>query len=102
MATSKRCTETNNLELGIAKEIAGQADNSDKPRGGGGVDINNLEMAVKTLAWFVLEVIIGTKNLRYKHVGVFSNNMAAVSCTQRGAEKKSASAVCLIRFLALR
>ena len=30
----EKCTGTNNLALGIAKEITGEADNSDKPRGG--------------------------------------------------------------------
>ena len=43
---------------------------------GGGLDINDLEMAGKILAWIVLEVIVGTKNLRYKHVGLFSDNTA--------------------------
>ena len=54
------------------------------------------------MAWLVLEVIVGTKNLRYKHVGLFSNNTAAVAWTQRVAAKKSAAAVRLLRVLALR
>ena len=29
----KKCTGTNNLALGISKEIAGQADHANKPRG---------------------------------------------------------------------
>ena len=53
---------------------------------GGDLDINYLEMAVKPLAWLVLEVIFGTKNF-YKHVELFRNNTEAVSWTQRGAEK---------------
>ena len=40
------------------------------------LDINDLEMAGKLLAWLVLEGIVGTKNLRYKHVGLFSDNTA--------------------------
>ena len=66
MSTRKRCTGTNNFALGMSKEIEGQADNSKNP--GGGLDINYLEMARKLLAWIVLEGIVGTKNLRYKHV----------------------------------
>ena len=58
-------------------------------------------MAGNLLAWLVLEVIVGTKNLRYKHVGLFSNNMAAVLLTQRGAAKKSAAEGQLIRVLTL-
>ena len=54
---------------------------------GGDLDINYLEMAGKLLAWPVLEGIVGTKNLRYKHVGLLSNDTAAVSWKQRGAKK---------------
>ena len=75
MATREICTRTNNLALRMAKTIADQAGNADKPRGGG-LDINDLEMAGKLLAWLMLEVIVGTKNLRYKHVGLFSDNTA--------------------------
>ena len=59
-------------------------------------------MAGKILARLVLEVIVGTEKLRYKDVGLFSHNMAAVSRTQRGAAKKSAAAGRLLRVLALR
>ena len=59
-------------------------------------------MAGKLLAWLLLEVIIGTKNLRYKHVGHFSNNTAAVLWTQRGAAKNSAAEGRLFIVLALR
>ena len=59
-------------------------------------------MAGKLLEWLMLEGIVGTKNLRYKHVGLFSNNTAAVSWTQRGAAKKSAAARYLLRVLDLR
>ena len=59
-------------------------------------------MSGKILAWLVLEGIVGTKNLCYKHVGLFSNNTAAVSLTQRGAEKNSAAARRVLRVLALR
>ena len=51
------------------------------------LDINDLEMAGKLLAWLVLEGIVGTKNLRYKNVGLFSDNTAAVLWTQIGAKK---------------
>ena len=54
---------------------------------GGDLDINNLQMVGKLLAGLVLEGIVGTKNLRYKHVGCFSDNTAAVLWTQRGAKK---------------
>ena len=66
------------------------------------MDKNYLLIAVKFLAWLLLEGIVGTKNLRYKHVGLFSDNMAAVSWRQRGAEKNSAEAGRLIRVLSLR
>ena len=49
------------------------------------MDIKDLEMAVKIRAWLVFEGIVRTENLRYKHVGLFSNNMAAVLWTQRRA-----------------
>ena len=50
-------------------------------------DINDMKMSGKLLAWLVLEGIVGTQNLRYKHIGFFRNNTAAVSWTQRGAAK---------------
>ena len=61
-----------------------------------------MEMAGKLLAWLVLEGIVGTKNLHYKHIGLFSDNMAAVSWTQMGTAKNSASAGCLHRVLDFR
>ena len=54
---------------------------------GGGLDISIMEMEGKLLAWLVLEVIVGTKNLCYKHVGLFSNNTGEVLWTQRGQKK---------------
>ena len=51
---------------------------------GGELDINDLEVTYKLLAWIVLEGIIGTKYLRYKHVCLFSDNTAAVSWTGGG------------------
>ena len=68
---------------------------------GGGLDINDLVMAGKILEWLVLEGIVGTKNLRYKHVGIFSDNTVELSWTQRGAAKTSAAVGCLLRVLAL-
>ena len=67
----------------------------------GGLDLNDLEMVGKPLAWLVLEEIVGTKNLCYKHVGLF-DNIAEVLWIQRGAEKKSAAAGHLLIVLALR
>ena len=98
--TSKRCTGTNNLGLGKSKEISGQADNSDKPREG--LEYKDLEMVGKLLEWLMLEGIVGTKNLRYKHFGLFIDNTAAVSWTQIGSEKKSASTGRLLRVVAFR
>ena len=66
------------------------------------MDINDMKMAGKLLAWFVLEGIVGTKNLHNKHIVLFSKNTAAVSWTQRGVAKKSAAAGHLLRVLALR
>ena len=68
----------------------------------GELDINFLEMTGKLLEWLVLEGIVSTKNLRYKHVVLFINNLAAVLWTQSGATKKSAAAGRLLRVLALR
>ena len=48
----------------------------------------------------MLEGIVCTENLRYKHVGLFSNHTAAVSWTQREA-KKSPTAAQLLIALAL-
>ena len=59
-------------------------------------------MVGKILALLVLEGIVGTKNLRYKYVGLFNNTTAAVSWTKRGAAKKSTASGRLLRVLALR
>ena len=85
MNTRKICTGTNNLALGMAKTIAGQADHAKNPWGD--LNINNLEMEGKLLTCIALEGIVGTKNLRYKHVGLFSDNTVAVLWTQRKVEK---------------
>ena len=69
---------------------------------GGDLDINNLKMAGNLMSWLMLEGIVGTKNLRYKHVGTFIDNTASVSWTQRAATKNSAAAGRLLRVLALR
>ena len=50
----------------------------------------------------MLEGIVGTENLHYKHVVLFSDNMAAVLWTQIGAAKKSALVGRLLRVLDLR
>ena len=49
-----------------------------------------------------MEGVVGTKNLRYKHVSLFSDNTVEVSWKQRGAAKKSAVAERLIIVLSLR
>ena len=56
-------------------------------------------MTGKLLAWLVLEGISGTENLRYKHIGLFSGNTAAVLLTHRG--EKYVAAGRLLRVLAL-
>ena len=66
------------------------------------LDINYLEMEVKLLSYLVLEVISVTKNIRYKHAGLFRNNTSEVLWTQRGATKNFAAAGNLPRVLALR
>ena len=48
-----------------------------------------------------MEGIVGTENLRYKHVVLFSDNTKSVLWTQRGAVKTSAAAGHLIIVLAL-
>ena len=68
---------------------------------GGDLDINDIEIAGKLPSWLVLEGIVGTKNLCYKHVGLFSNNTAEVSWTQLREAKKSAAARGLLRVLVL-
>ena len=52
--------------------------------------------------WLGLEGIIDTETIRYKHVGLFSDNTAAVSWTIRGVSKKSATAGLLLQVLAFR
>ena len=54
------------------------------------------------MAWIMLEGIVGTENIRYKHVGLLSDNTAAVSWTIRGALKKSAAAGLLFWVLVFR
>ena len=65
----------------------------------GDLDTKDLEISVKILEWLVLEGIVRTKNLRYKHIGLFSDNTAAVLSTQRGVENSSASSGRIIRVL---
>ena len=68
----------------------------------GDLDTNDLEISVKILEWLVLKGIVCTKNLRYKHIGLFRDNMAAVSSAQREVERESASSGRIIIVLALR
>ena len=69
----------------MAKELQNRLATPINP--GGELDINDMEMARNLLSWLMFEVIVGTKNLFYKHVGLFINNTEAVSWIQRGAEK---------------
>ena len=66
------------------------------------LDINDLEMSGKLLVWLLSELIVGTKKICYKQVGLFSDNTAAVSLTQMVVENVFAAARRLIRVLALR
>ena len=50
----------------------------------------------------MLEGIVGTENLCYEHIGLFNDNTAAESWTQRGAAKKYAAEGYLLIVLALR
>ena len=59
-------------------------------------------MAGNLLAWLVLEGIIGTENLCYKHVVLFIDNTASVSWTQRGGSENSAAEGRLLKALDLR
>ena len=69
---------------------------------GGELDLNDLEMEGKLLAWLVLEGLTGTENTSYKYVGLFGNNMVVMLWTQRGAAKNPTEAGCLLRVLDLR
>ena len=53
------------------------------------------------LAWLMLEGIVCTKNLHYKHVRLFIDNTAAVLWAQRGEEKNYEAAGRLLRVLSL-
>ena len=50
------------------------------------MDINNLEMAVKLLAWLVFEGIIVTENLRYKHFGLFLARLLPFLCIEYNSD----------------
>ena len=56
-------------------------------------------MAAELLGWIVLEASVDT---RHAHVGVCSDNSATVSWQMRGASKRSAVAIRLLRVLAIR
>ena len=80
------------------QEIVDRLVTFDNPAG----DITNsdLEMAAEVLGWLVLEAIV--KSLRWKHVGVWSDNTPTVAWTMRWASKRSAAANRLLRILAIR
>ena len=90
MANRKICTEPKNWRLEWPNKLWFRLITPTNP--GGDLDINNIEMEGNLLAWLVLEGIVGIKNICYKNVGLFRENTAAVSWTQRGAEKNSAAA----------
>ena len=65
----------------------------------GDLDINDLEMAGKVLVWLVLEDLV--PNLQHAHVGIFSNCMATVPWTKRGASWSSNVSGKLLQVLGL-
>ena len=65
----------------------------------GDITISDLEMAAEVLGFLVLEACTP---LRWKHVGVCSDNTATVAWQRRGASKRSAIANRLLRVLAIR
>ncbi|KAL7533742.1 hypothetical protein ACHAWF_007944 [Thalassiosira exigua] len=79
-------------------EVKARLVTEDNPDG----DITNsdLEMAAEVLGWLVLEACV--PNLRWKHVGVWSDNTPTVAWTTRWASKRSAVANRLLRILAIR
>ena len=83
--TGRYALEPKIWRLGWPKKLRARLITLTNP--GGDLDINDLEMAGKLLSWPVLEGIVGTENLCFKHVGLFSDNTAVVLWTQRGASK---------------
>ena len=66
---------------------------------GGTITNSDLEMAAEVLGWLVLE---GCVPLRWKHVGVCSDNSPTVAWATRWASRKSMAANRLLRVLATR
>ena len=79
-------------------EVVTRLVTEDNPEG----DITNsdLEMAAEVLGWLVLEGCVPV--LRWKHVGVWSDNTPTVAWTTRWASRRSAAANRLLRILAIR
>ena len=65
----------------------------------GDITINDLELAGLVLGWLVLEQVCD--DLAFKHIGIFCDNMSAVSWTYKGSTGTSNIAGRLLRFLAL-
>ena len=66
----------------------------------GKLTINDLELAGLVLGWLVLEGVC--KDLVFKHIGMFCDNMSSVAWAHRGSTSTSLPAARLLRFLALR
>ena len=62
--------------------------------------INDLELAGMVLRWLVLKYVV--QELDYKHVGLFCNNVSAVSWAQKGHTTTSIPAARLLHFVSLR
>ena len=100
LATRKIYTGTDDFVLGIAKEIAGQTNHTDKPKGGLGY-----KQSGNGRTDYGIDIVGRNhwhQNLCYKHVGIFRDNTAEVLWTQRGASKKSAAEGRLFRVSDLR
>ncbi len=78
-------------------EVIARLVTEDNPDG----DLTNsdLEMCAELLGWLVLETC--TTTLRWKHVGVWSDNSPTIAWTSRWASKRSAAANRLLRVLAI-
>ena len=66
----------------------------------GDITINDLELAGLVLGWLVLEQVC--TDLNFKHVGMFCNNISAISWAYKGSTGTSLIAGRLLRFLVLR
>ena len=82
----------------FTKEIQDSLVTADNPNGT--ISMNDLELAGIVLNLVVLENI--TPNLKYRHIGIFCDNMSAVAWATRLRTSKSIPAARLLRMLGLR